>query len=69
MNFLLLILLDISASDDDSPCLSVARGPLEALITDWMRQRDEINLLRCRVAGKSHPSSHKSQSVPPDGML
>ncbi len=28
MNFLLLILLDISASDDDSPCLSVARSRL-----------------------------------------
>jgi hypothetical protein len=57
MNFLLLILLDISASDDDSPCLSVARRPLEALIADWLRQRVEINLLRGRLAGQSPPSS------------
>ena len=53
MNFLLLILLDISASDDDSPCLSVARRPLEALIADWVRQGEEINLLRDLVAGHS----------------
>ncbi len=55
MNFLLLILLDISASDDDSPCISVARRPLEALMADWLRQREEINLLRDRVAGQSRP--------------
>ena len=67
MNFLLLILLDISASDDDSPCLSVARRPLEALIADWMRQGEEINLLRDRVAGQTPPSSQRSQSVPSDG--
>jgi hypothetical protein len=30
MNFLLLILLDISASDDDSSCISVARRPHES---------------------------------------
>jgi hypothetical protein len=57
MNFLLLILLDVSASDDDSPCLSIARRPLEALIADWMRQREEINSLRDRVARQSPPSS------------
>ena len=56
MNFLLLILLDLSASDDNSPCISVARRPLEALIADWMRQRDEINLQRGRVAGQTPPS-------------
>ena len=67
MNFLLLILLDISASDDDSPCLSVARRPLEALIADWMRQGEEINLLRDRVAGRTPPSSQRSQPVPSDG--
>jgi hypothetical protein len=38
MNFLLLILLDISTSDDESPCLSVSRRPLEALIADWVRR-------------------------------
>ena len=53
MNFLLLILLDISASDDDSPCLSVARRPLEDLIADWVRRGEEINLLRDVVAGHS----------------
>ena len=57
MNFILLILLDISASGDDSPCVLVARKPLEALIADWLRQRVEINLLRDRVAGQSPPSS------------
>jgi hypothetical protein len=67
MNFLLLILLDISASDDDSPCLSVARRPLEALIADWVRQGEEINLLRDLVAGQSPPRSHRRQSVPSDG--
>ena len=56
MNFLLLILLDISASDDDSFCISVAREPLEALIADWLRQRVEINLLRDRFAGQTPPS-------------
>jgi hypothetical protein len=67
MNFLLLVLLDISASDDDSPCLSVARRPLEALIADWVRQGEGINLLRDRVAGQTPPSSHKSQPFPSDG--
>jgi hypothetical protein len=67
MNFLLLILLDISASDDDSPCVSVARRPLEALIADWSRRGEEINLLRDLVAGQTPPSSQRSQSVPFDG--
>ena len=53
MNFLLLILLDISASDDDYPYLSIARRPLEALIADWVRQGEEINLLRDLVAGQT----------------
>ena len=69
MNFILLILLDISAFGDDSPCVLVARGPIETLIADWMRQREEIDLLRGRVAGQSPPSSHRSKSVPPDGNL
>ena len=64
MNFLLLILLDISASDDDSPHLTIARRPLEALIADWVRQGEEINLLRDLVAGQTPPIS--SQSVPSD---
>ncbi len=63
MNFLLLILLDISASDDDSPYLSISRRPLEALITDWMRQGEEINLLRDLVAGQNPPSPQRSQSI------
>ena len=29
-----------------------ARGPLEALIAAWLRQRVEINLLRDRLAGR-----------------
>ena len=67
MNYLLLILLDISASDDDCPYLSIARRPLEALIEDWVRQGEEINLLRDLVAGRTPPSSQRSQSVPFDG--
>ena len=55
MNFLLLVLLDISASDDDCPCVSIARRPLEALIADWVRQGEEINLLRDLVAGQTPP--------------
>lgn len=68
MNFLLLILLDISASDDDDdPYLSIARRPLEALIEDWVRQGEEINLLRDLIAGQTPPSPRTSQSVPLDG--
>ena len=67
MNLLLLILLDISASDDDSPCLSIARRPLEALIADWVRQGEEIKLLRDLVARQTPPSPQRSQSVPSDG--
>jgi hypothetical protein len=67
MNFLLLILLDISASDDDSHYLSIARKPLEALIADWLRQGREINLLRNLVAGQTPLSPHRSQSAPSDG--
>jgi hypothetical protein len=67
MNFLLLILLDISASDDDSPYLLVARRPLEALIADWVRRGEDINLLRDLVARQTPPSPQRSQSVPSDG--
>ena len=67
MNFLLLILLDTSASDDDCPYLSIARRPLEALIADWVRQGEEINLLRDLVAGQTPLSPQKSQPVPSDG--
>ena len=67
MNFLLLILLDISASDDDCPYLSIARRPLEVLIEDWVRQGEEINLLRNLVAGQTPTSPQRSQSVPSDG--
>jgi hypothetical protein len=67
MNFLLLIPLDISASDDDSPCLSVARRPLEALIVDWARRGEEINLLRDLVAGQTTLSPQRSPAVPSDG--
>jgi hypothetical protein len=56
MNFLLLIHLDISASDYDHPYLSIARRPLEALIADWVRQGEEINVLRDLVAGQTPPS-------------
>ena len=67
MNYLLLILLDISASDDDCPYLSIARRPLAALIEDWWRQGEEINLLRDLVAGQPPPSPQMRQSVPSDG--
>ena len=67
MNFLLLILLDISACDDDSFCISVAREPLEALIADWLRQRAENNLLRDRIARQTPPRPQCNQSVPSDG--
>ena len=56
MNFLLLILLDISVSEDDCPYLSITRRPLEALIADWVRQGEEISLLRDLVAGQTPPS-------------
>jgi len=57
MNFLLLILLDISASGDDSPSLLVARRPLEALVSDWVRRGEEISLLRDLVAGQNSAQS------------
>jgi hypothetical protein len=63
INFLLLILLDISASDDDYPYLSIARRPLEALIADWVRQGEEINLLRDLVAGQTPSSLDPGQNV------
>ena len=66
MNFLLLILLDISSSDDDSPCLSVARRPLEALIADWLRRGEEIKSLRALVAGQISSGSGRSLSTPFD---
>jgi hypothetical protein len=58
-----LILLDISASDDDYPYLSIARRPLEALIADWVRQGEEINLLRDLVAGQTPSSLDPGQNV------
>ena len=57
MNFLLLILLDISASGDDYPSLLVARRPLEALVSDWVRRGEEISLLRDLVAGQNSAQS------------
>jgi hypothetical protein len=61
MNFLLLILLDISASADDSPDLIIARKPLEAMITDWLRQREEIHLLRKLGAGQKRANRERSR--------
>ena len=66
MNFLLLILLDISASDDVSPHLTIARKPLEALISDWLRQGEEIISLRALVARQTQPSPQSSRPVPSD---
>jgi len=65
MNFLLSILLDISASADDSPYLTLARKPLEALIADWMRQGEEIH--RLRRLGTEQTRCHQwSRSAPSD---
>ena len=66
MNFLLLILLDISASDDESLFIAIARRPLETLIADWVRRGEEINQLRALVAGQTQASPQRSQSVPSD---
>jgi len=66
MNFLLLVLLDISASDDFSPHLTIARKPLEALISDWLRQGEEIRSLRALVARQAQPSPQSSRPVPSD---
>jgi hypothetical protein len=66
MNFLLLVLLDISASDDVSPHLTIARKPLEALISDWLRQGEEIRSLRALVARQAQPSPQLSRPVPSD---
>jgi hypothetical protein len=53
MNFILLVLLDISTCDDNSSQVLVARRPLEALINDWLSQGEEIQLLRDRIARKN----------------
>jgi hypothetical protein len=66
MNFLLLIMLDISASADDSPDLIIARKPLEAMITDWLRQKEEIHLLRNLVAGQTRACRERSRATPSD---
>lgn len=66
MNFLLLILLDISAFNDDSSHLTVARQPLEALIADWLQRGEEINSLRALVAGQISSGSGRSMSTPTD---
>jgi hypothetical protein len=66
MNYLLLVLLDISASDDVSPHLTIARKPLEALISDWLRQGEEIISLRALVARQAQPSPQSSRPVPSD---
>ena len=66
MNFLLLVFLDISASDDVSPHLTIARKPLEALISDWLRQGEEIISLRALVARQAQPSPQSSRPVPSD---
>ncbi len=42
MSFLVLLLLDLSVSEDRSPYVTVSRGPLEMLITDRLRLGDEI---------------------------
>lgn len=64
MNYLLLVLLDISASDDVSPHLTIARKPLEALISDWLRQGEEIRSLRALVAGHHSSGSGSKLSAP-----
>ena len=40
MNFLLLLLLELAACDDDSPVLTLSRLPVETLITDWLRRAE-----------------------------
>jgi hypothetical protein len=64
MNFLLLILLDISAYTDDASHLTIARKPLEALISDWLRQGEEIRSLRALVAGHHSSGSGSKLSAP-----
>ena len=66
MNFLLLVLLDISASDDVSRHLTIARKPMEALISDWLRQGEEIRSLRALVARQAPPNPQSSRPVPSD---
>jgi len=66
MNFLLLVLLDISASDDVSRHLTIARKPMEALISDWLRQGEEIRSLRALVARQAQPSPQSSRPIPSD---
>jgi hypothetical protein len=66
MNLLLLVLLDISASDDVSPHLTIARKPLEALISDWLRQGEEIRSLRALVVGHHSSGSDSKLSAPSD---
>ena len=66
MNFLLLILLDISASADGSPEVIIARKPLEALIADWLRQGEEIHRLQTLVAKQTCVCHRQSLTTPSD---
>ncbi len=66
MNFLLLILLDISASADGSPEVIIARKPLEALIADWLRQGEEIHRLQTLVAKQTGVIHRQSLTTPSD---
>jgi hypothetical protein len=60
VNFLLLVLVDLARSDESSPCITVARQPLEALIEDWLRRGEEINSLRFGACEKySTPANQK----------
>ena len=69
MNFLLLILLDISASADGSPEVIIARKPLEALVADWLRQGEEIHRLQSLVTQQTGVSHRQSlHSLRPDSL-
>jgi hypothetical protein len=66
MNFLLLVLLDISAFADGSPEVIIASKPLEALIADWLRQGEEIHRLQTLVAKQTGVSHCQSLTTPSD---
>ena len=45
VNFMIPILLELAASDEGCPWVTLPRQPVEELIEDWLRLADELNSL------------------------
>jgi len=50
MNFIIPILLEMTSSDEDCPCIMLPRQAVQALIEDWLRLGQEISRLHAHPA-------------------